>query len=713
MNAHSKNTQGKWHGLVEHLESVAQFASKFADKFGAAEMGYWAGLWHDAGKAHPDFQKHLNDPRHKAEHKGAGALMAQHCSDYLVFLISGHHGGLFAKSDMQSWVREKNKSPVTQEAIRLARERLQVLQNPPKLPPPANIRSKFDAEFFIRMLFSALVDADFLDTERHFESEKSALRSMAPSLQQLWIRFESDQKRLTGKHQDAVNRIRHEVFLECLRAAELSPGFFRLTVPTGGGKTRSSMAFALRHALLHGLHRVIVAIPYTSIIEQNAQVFRQIFGDEAVLEHHSALNPEEPEEEGADGRSWTRLASENWDAPIVVTTTVQLFESLFANSTSRCRKLHNIARSVLILDEVQTLPERLLTPILDVLKQLTVHYGVSVVFCTATQPAFTNRLHQDGLENVREIVSDPARLFQQLQRVSYDIPESGQKWNWERAAAEMRTSPQALAVVNTKADAIALLDALHDPQAMHLSTLLCGAHRRRVIQCVNEKLKQGAPCHLVSTQVVEAGVDMDFPLVLRAVGPLDRMVQAAGRCNREGLLPMGRAVIFDPVEGGLPKGAYASGTSTACSLMQTPGFDFHDPKIYEKYFRRLYQAVDLDALKIQEFRQSFDYPEVAARFRLIEDDTVPVVVRYRGADGKDDTVDHLISYASNIKENSPRWLLRKLQPYLVNIRSYYLAEFHKSGMIHELFPGLWEWLGGYDDVRGLIAGPRDPADLVV
>ncbi len=320
------------------------------------------------------------------------------------------------------------------------------------------------------------------------------------------------------------------------------------------------------HAIHHYLDQVIVAIPYTSIIEQTADVYRGIFGEEdgLVLEHHSAVVVDDQENSPVTAQqAWPRLASQNWDAPVVVTTTVQLFESLFANRPGRCRKLHNLARSVIVLDEVQTLPPDLLEPILDVLRQLVAHYGTTVVLSTATQPALDESPYLHGLPNVQEIIPTPERYFQKMQRVHYEVPAASQRWTWLEVAERLRSERQALAIVNTKGDAMALLDALGNQAALHLSTLMCGAHRRATLEEVRRRLKEGDPCLLVSTQVVEAGVDLDFPVVLRAVGPLDRIVQAAGRCNREGRLEAGQVIVFNPTEGGVPRGAYRAGYDLA------------------------------------------------------------------------------------------------------------------------------------------------------
>jgi CRISPR-associated endonuclease/helicase Cas3 len=565
-------------------------------------------------------------------------------------------------------------------------------------------------EFFLRMAFSALVDADFLDTERHFEPGQAAHRGQGANLNELWQRLETAQREFSGRHHDELNDIRHEIYQACLRAADAPPGIFSLTVPTGGGKTRSGMAFALRHALVHALDRVIVAIPYTSIIEQTADVYRGIFGADSVLEHHSAVTPQDdPSDPLSYQDVWARLASQNWDAPLVVTTTVQLFESLFANRPSNCRKLHNIARSVIILDEVQTLPPELLTPILDVLQDLVDHYHVSVLLCSATQPALLEGPYRRGLREVLEIIDTPERYFAALKRVRYELPAHDERWTWERVAVEMQSVDQCLAIVNTKQDALRLLDALNDPAAFHLSTLLCGAHRRDVLREIRRRLAAGSVCRLVSTQVVEAGVDLDFPLVLRALGPLDRIVQAAGRCNREGRHAAGRVVIFVPLQGASPPGGYTTGTDTALSLLNRPGADLHDPPLYRTYFERLYQAIDQDKKRIQDCRAALDYPEVAQRFRLIEDDTAPIVVRPDNYRHEVDTLLRLLRHA----EETPRWLLRRLQPYIVGVRTRLIPTYHREGFLDEVAPGIWEWLGQYDSVRGLSLVNRDPAELVI
>lgn len=716
--AHSPNEKGEWHYLGAHLKEVADLAEKFGSKFGAGELAKWIGLWHDLGKANPEFQSYLhrcvNEPEklHRGpDHKGAGAVLANRNLEPLTFPVAGHHGGLMNLSDLKTWLSERNTSSHIQEVLQKVSTQGLNLSPPTALTPPSFIKDSFEAEFFIRMLFSALVDADFLDTEDHFNADNKAKRGYFPSLSDLWQRFEKDQNKITGKADDQLNIIRNNVYLDCIKAAELPSGFFRLTVPTGGGKTRSGMAFGLRHAIKHEMDRVIFAIPYTSIIEQTADVYRDIFGKEAVLEHHSAVPYDDELDNIDDGTSWARLASQNWDAPIIVTTTVQLFESLLSNKTSKCRKLHNIVNSVIILDEVQILPTKLLVPILDVLRQLVDHYGITIVFCTATQPALEDSPYLKGIKNIREIVKKPANLFGAMKRVNYQKPRRDETWDWQRVAEEMSQSPQCLAIVNTKDDAMALLSAIDDPAALHISTLLCGAHRRDVLGKIRRLLDEGKPCSLVSTQVVEAGVDLDFPLVLRAIGPLDRIVQAAGRCNRNGKMKgCGRVVVFNPVDAKIPSGDYRTGTDTAFSLMNLEGFDFHDPRIYETYFKRLYQAVNTDAKRIQESRNNFNYKDVDDKFKMIDDASISVIVRYKGLDNENNEVDKLFS---SIKYMPPSITFRKLQPYLVNIKQYKFRQFLLDGLIMEISDGRYEWCGIYDNVRGLMATGRNPEDFVV
>jgi len=721
--AHSPNEQGEWHELETHLRETARLSSRFAQKFGAGELGRIAALWHDIGKFSDSFQDYLKavvvseqtgqraPQRGSVDHSSAGALLAsERKADYPAIVIAAHHTGLSNRAALQERLYRKSSDSDVRDSIGTAVE-LKLVETVPDdfaalLPGFIKTGDKSQTEFFLRMLFSALVDADCLDTEAHCMPEKSQIRSYDYSVEMLWHLFKTNQDALIARADDTpLNRARREMYEACSVAADRSQGIFSLSVPTGGGKTRAGMGFALKHAICHGLDRVIVAIPYTSIIEQNAKVYRSIFGDRPVLEHHSAVEVRKKDE-----FSYAALAAQNWDVPIVVTTTVQLFESLFHNRRGHCRKLHNIARSVLVLDEVQTLPIHLLEPILDVLQELVDHYEVTVVLCTATQPAFEGQNpYLKGLQDVQEIIADPHRYFAELKRVEYEMPCLESSWTWQRVADEMQRHEQCLAVVNTRRDALELLDELADPDALHLSTLLCGADRRSTLDTVRYRLKQKLPCHLVSTQVVEAGVDVDFPFVMRAFGPLDRIVQVAGRCNREGQMQtLGRVVVFKPESGRAPRGAYRTAMAEAEKLLRF-GMSLHDPGLFREYFRLLYQDVDTDKHGIQHLRERLDFQKAAEQFQMIEQATTPAVVH---CPGHEHEIDSLISRA-RYGSGMTRALWQKLQPYIVNIYQHDIEKYRTQGICEPTELGFDLWKGQYDAVRGLRDVARDPADLLL
>jgi CRISPR-associated endonuclease/helicase Cas3 len=506
-----------------------------------------------------------------------------------------------------------------------------------------------------------------------------------------------------------VNAVRREVYEDALQAAQGKPGLYALTAPTGAGKTRALLAFALKHALANGLERVIVALPYTSIIDQTADVYREILGEAAVLEHHSALEVDDLSETALERH---RLLSENWDAPLIVTTFVQLFESLFSNLPSRCRKVHRLARSVIVLDEVQTLPVELLEPTVHALQQLIDDYGATVLLSTATQPALDEIAFTTPPV---QVVANPAQHFQTLRRVDYHVDLTPRDYNWLADAIAARE--QIMVVLNTRKDAIATLDALHDrcPElagVFHLSTLLCPAHRREVLAEVRRRLADGAPCRLVTTQVVEAGVDLDFPVVMRAVGPLDRIVQAAGRCNREGRLPRGEVIVFELAQGSSPRGAYRTGTDEARISLQQPNADLHQPDTYRDYFERLYQGVRLDREDIQQARQRFQFEAVAQKYRLIRDDTYPVIV----VNYDPNAVNALLQQGRAIVQAGgipPQRWRQHLHAYTVNLYQREVNALRQQGLIRDdptLSVALYE--GAYDSLTGIRAA-MDPADLVV
>jgi CRISPR-associated endonuclease/helicase Cas3 len=728
----ARDASGKWrdpHDLVDHLESVGQLAAGFAAHFGA-DWARLAGRWHDLGKFRPRFQRyirlasgfesdaHIKGEGGKAPHSTAGAMLAMDrfgvAGRVLAYLIAGHHAGL---ADWFGSLDARFADPAS---------RAELAESLTEHPPAdildtgdfkANLRNipggKNGFALWVRMLFSALVDADFLDTERYMDPEKFASRNTWPSLDSLVPLFDAHMAKLAANAAATpVNALRADILRQCRAAAALDPGLFSLTVPTGGGKTLSGMAFALEHARLHGKRRIIHVIPYTSIIEQTADVFRGIF-DEAVIEHHSNAESSPDDETTA-----SRLACENWDAPIVVTTNVQFFESLFAARTSRCRKLHNMVDAVVVLDEAQLLPPEFLQPILDVLNQLTRHYGVSVVLSTATQPALASRQYFDarqnlrGLDNVREIIGEPDALYASLERVAVRLPgDWHQPTDWPQLAETLTACDSVLAIVNTRKDARALWEAM-PKGTLHLSALMCGAHRSQVIAEIKARLKDGKPTRVISTQLVEAGVDVDFPVVYRALAGLDSMAQAAGRCNREGRLDgKGRVVVFVPPKPA-PPGLLRQGENASRDVLHDmPRAPFTRAN-FAAYFERLYFGCQLDKanicslLAVDGDELAVSFRSAAEKFRLIDDeDSLPIVVRYYGQDGQSCDIDGLLG---KLKQEGPqRWLMRKLQRYTVNLHKNQASALLARGDIEGILPGLYVQLNGwlYDPETGLNSEP--------
>lgn len=535
-----------------------------------------------------------------------------------------------------------------------------------------------------------------LDSEAFGDPAASRLRSAYPTLAELKPSFDAHMARFTAD--SAVKQLRAQILADCRERAACAPGLFSLTVPTGGGKTLSSMAFALEHAQRHGFKRVIYVIPYTSIIEQTADVFRGIFG-EAVVEHHSNF-------EVADERSRetqrSRLATENWDAPIIVTTNVQFFESLFAARTSRCRKLHNILDSVVILDEAQMLPPPFLLPITHVLRLLSQHYRTSIVLCTATQPALSERRsfgqHFRGLPEPTELVGDREALYRQLKRVQVELPEDlSAGTDWPELAQRVSAHDCVLVIVNSRADAQAL-HALLPVGSLHLSGRMCGAHRSEVIQQIRQRLearREGhdiAPLRVVSTSLIEAGVDVDFPVVYRALAGLDSIAQAAGRCDREGrLAELGRVIVFVPIKPA-PVGLQRIGATACKSVLMTSGSDEPlRPELITRYFTSFYaQSGSLDAKGIVALLgnpRDLQMRTAEKDFKLIEDGQQAILVPYQsGPDDKRYTEARNALMAQQGQGSA----LRRLQRFTVNVSTGDFQRLQRSSDVRELFPGVWE-----------------------
>lgn len=717
-------------------------AAKFGAKFSAEDLASLAGLLHDIGKASPQFQAKLAGDVRKVDHSTFGArFAAQHggpLGKLVAYVIAGHHAGLAngsGEGDMRSLADRLDGRRYDIPACAAWRDVIELPAAPrvPPLKPPADpsimqSRQGFGAAFLTRMLFSTLIDADRLDTEAFFAAAegREVKRGDWHPLGELKVRLDAF---MTDKMATAsatlVNAERARVLAAARRKALEAPGLFSLTVPTGGGKTLASLAFALDHAVRHGLERVIYVIPFTSIIEQTAGVFRDVMGPELqdhILEHHSAFREDEAlaaleraagGESGLQAGERLRLATENWNAPLVVTTAVQFFESLFSNRPTRCRKLHNIASSVVILDEAQMLPLPLLRPCVATLDELSRNYRASLVLCTATQPALnTTRANGEpglagGLTHVREIVDEPKALYDRLRRVT--VRPQIAKFTDEMLADELRQHRQVLCILGTRAHARDLFRMLEAEEGTyHLSALMCPAHRSRQLAVIKQALVDRKPCRLVATTVIEAGVDVDFPRVYRAMAGLDSIAQAAGRCNREGILSRAQAIVtLFEVEGRKGIQALHQNEDTAREILRSEhGADPLSPEAIEAYFQQLYWRRTVgreDGLDISKWpdgsRRSilaelntraheFDLPfaDVARAFRMIDDVMEPILIPYD--DEARQCLDRLADPA--LPGDEIGRTARRLQPYIVNVPRSAFARLDQAGRLQPVNPHRFE-----------------------
>jgi CRISPR-associated endonuclease/helicase Cas3 len=701
--AHTGNSADGSDGqlLVDHLTQVGSLAKEFAAFTPLENIAEVTGLLHDLGKFSVQFQARLRGSKESVNHSTAGAQEAikryGHLGKIIAFVIAGHHAGLANGID-EGTERRPLADRLKETVPPLQTGWEEAITLPSTLEEPTNFLLRKDFEgfqisFLIRMLYSCLVDADFIDTDNFYRSLKGekGRSSDETSLTVLKNAFNQHLKSIQ-ENQKSSNEVHHvrSVILEASRNnATLSPGLFSLTVPTGGGKTLTSMGFALDHALLYGMRRVIYVIPFTSIIEQNAQVFRESFGefgDNSVLEHHSAFM--EKGTPNKDSRDKLKIASENWQMPVVVTTAVQFFESLFADRSSACRKLHNIAGSVIILDEAQSLPLSLLRPIMASIDELARNYRCSIVLCTATQPALSKEQHgfYNGFENVREIayhretIPNSDFLFQKLKRVS--VKHIGVQSD-EDLLRHLSKHEQILTIVNNRRHARALFDSAAELSGIrHLTTLMCAKHRTKVLSEIRDDLKLGKPCRVISTSLIEAGVDVSFPTVYRAEAGLDSIAQAAGRCNRHGEKQSedSHVLIFQAPDWPAPP-ELAQLSEHMAEVVRNHQGDLLSPDALSFYFKLTYKAkgMELDEKKILERLQAhikhldFPFQNTALDFRMIERHMTPVIIPYDK---------FAIAQLRDLRfsENSGA-IARKLQPYIVQVPDEALESLRRVGAI--------------------------------
>jgi len=729
------------HDLEDHLTDVARFAKTSATNFSGQDWIAAASLLHDMGKGSDAFQNkiklksgydpqaHIKDGEGQAPHSTHGAAWAYQewgpqIGKVLAYLIAGHHGGLpdwahtiGVGGNLEYRLKPDEISKLPKLSDEFVTEITNTLQMPGTIP---EFISKGEYEHFhlwIRILYSCLVDADFLDTERFMNQEKFDTRGKHSSMEVLKKIFDAHMAGLVKKApKTPVNKIRAEILAQCIQQAKHEPGLFSLTVPTGGGKTLSSMAFALEHAVRHNKDRIIMVIPYTSIIEQTAKTYEEIFHGENVIEHHSSLDPDKETLQ-------SRLATENWDAPIIVTTSVQFFESLFAARSSACRKLHNITNSVVIIDEVQMLPTDYLKPILHSIKGLTSYFNVSMVLCTATQPAITSEIFQKGngeyyaileKEKCREIMGSPTpeELTEQLQRVRVEqlkkFPE------WHLVAEELKQHSQVLCIVNTRNDCRELHSQMPDKTTIHLSANMCGEHRSNCIEAIKKKLDAKKPVRVVSTQLVEAGVDFDFPVVFRAMAGFDSIAQAAGRCNREGKLKdkgkliKGKVFVFEPPKPA-PVGALRKGEQAGATILSVDpeGCKKLSPQTFKRYFKLYFSNLnsfdkqDMESLLVKDASDfNFQFRTAAQKFKMIDDQPqVSVVVWYEK--------EKIRKMIDELRYKGPyRNLMRRLQRYTISIPENVFDEVRSS---FEEVQGIWCQNADtlYDNVLGFVGYEGD------
>ena len=714
----------KWQLLAAHLRQVANLAQHFAREAGGSEplvrRARALGLLHDVGKYTGNFQRLLRGEVKKAPHSVYGAALAweRGGAPDVGLAIGGHHGGMADPASLRE--RMVTIRPEL-EALRAA-----AIADCPELnecfdevegPLGHPIGNPLQVECSTRILFSCLIDADRLDTATHFGTEMSSPVPLNAG-ERLQGVLRQAAERARQMTEGSVKSARAAVLEACLDASTRKGPLFSLTVPTGGGKTLASMAFALRRAQLfpERYRRILVVIPFLSIIEQNAGVYRDALGSDAILEHHSGIWRSDDDDEVYSHPAY-RLATENWNVPIVVTTSVRFFESLFSNKPRDLRRMHNLARSVVILDEVQTLPRERVAPILSMMRGLAEDWGATFVFSTATQPAFEKQVEAKAdprwaAGTLDEIIPHPKHLFTQLRRVSVEWPKRGEKKSWAALAQEVAREHQALVIVNTRKHALQLFRLLAStgPQVLHLSNNMCPAHRLLRLDTIRARLLRGDGCIVVSTQLVEAGVDLDFPVVWRAMGPFDSIAQAAGRCDREGRLtaelgrPGGRVIVFQPEEDQMPRGAYREASGITEALAADEQLSIDDPGTIRAYFDRYYQGA-LDADGIEDLRGQFRFATVANLFQMIDDNTRSVIVPF---DGRAEELLASLRFGALS-------VLRELQRCTVNLWENDFRKAQTLGAIYQVLEGKEIWAsrpGFYDEQTGLRIEP-DPGTLVI
>jgi len=723
--AHSENSRNDKHSLSKHLHQTATFAESFAWQKTYKPIFRIAGLLHDLGKYQPEFQSYLDNggARGSVPHAawGAGYSRLIRLLDASI-AIDGHHKGL---PDIASW--KSDTGPYIRDEVSVFEGVVKTFLRDAGVDD-ANIKimdssmfaeesQKSLREVFIRYLFSALTDGDWLSTEEHFEQEKFNMRIGAALPTDVMIdKLEGEFSKKSKEGE--INKLRNDARNQALQKAHMPCGFYSLALPTGMGKTLTSIAWALRHAKKNDLKRIIIVLPYINIIDQIAQVLKTIFGEEWVLEHHSSYNEgdfgnrEEPES-CSPVKKQKELACENWDYPIIVTTTVQFFESLFSNRPSKCRKIHNIAESVVIFDEVQAIPKEVILPTLQMLKDVQNVMKTSFLFCTATQPAFEKRQGFDGISTIYPLIDDPTVLYEKTKRVEYQLLKDLNPVNYnELFEAVLQKEDATLVIFNTKKAALEFYNCARNKgrweKKYHLSTAMCPSHRKGVINSIIADLKVKRKILVVSTQLIEAGVDFDFPVVFRAIAPLESVIQSAGRCNREGNLGElgGKVFLFKVQDGGMPDKTYAACAGHAEELIKQDINQLYWHKIFNEYYAQVIQLyIDPDKYNINEARRQFNFKTVNDSYRIIQKISEGLYV-YNYSDESRQLL-HSLEY----KEFLSRADYRKMQAYTVQVYGHFIIQ---NGAQCKTKPqGFTVWYGNYDRETGISVAPIEADKMIV
>lgn len=706
--AHSENSSGKKQTMKEHSSGVAKFMREFALSESFADLYEFCGLIHDIGKYSNEFQRHISGDNNRVRHSIYGAILAADQSMFNVAIpVYGHHSGLQNRPEILLDIKAEQKSTkgTYDEICKVWKEDTANQIAIPSDYPFRNIPDLLQKELFVRMLYSSLVDADSLDTEKHFSESRFNARTYQPLDADLLLN-RLQQKRLLPfandpeKRELPINKLRNSVREYAESRANLPQGFFSLTLPTGMGKTLCSINWALHHAQSHkNIKRIIIVLPFISIIDQTAEELKAVFNDEGgdyVLEHHS--NVIYVEDKDSEECSPKQLATENWLYPIIVTTSVQFFESLFGNNRSQCRKLHNIQDSVIIFDEIQTLPLNVTEPTLVMLDNLQKLCRCSILFCTATQPDFKTRKGFNGISHIESLVENPQRIFDETRRITYHpLNDYDELTILDLADTVVKNRKTALVVFNTKKKARLFYDALNEGNShktFHLSTTMCPVHRKKVINAIREALKNEEYIIVSTTQLIEAGVDMDFPTVFRELAPLESIIQSAGRCNREGKIDTGDVYLFSLIEPGQPSKDYRAWLEFANLLYKGNEERLYTHDFYSYYYRELVKNyANTDKLNITEDRKKLLYQTVAEKYKIIDSKTQDLFVYDYNDEGR------RLYYQVKDKEYLNRQERQQISQYCVQVYDNFVRD--NNAFIGYEQCGLSVWHGSYSPDYGL------------